>query len=101
MKKLVFETLDEMLFEKELFESKAKDNEKPKPVDVKAEHAKSEKSKVTKPAETKESKAEQAIAALKDQIAKAKKPGAFKTTKEKTAKIAELEAKVKAWEKKK
>jgi len=83
MKKLVFETLDEMLFEKELFE---------------AEKEKAEK--VTKVKQDKGEKAKQAIESLKAQLVKAKKPGAFKTTVQKNAKIKELEAKIKGWEKK-
>ena len=92
MRKLVFESLNQ------LFEAK---DDKAKAENIGKVKAKMEKSKAKKQPETKESKADQAIAALKDQITKAKKPGAFKTTKEKTVKIAELEAKIKAWEKKK
>ena len=46
-------------------------------------------------------KAAEAIAALKKQIADVKKPGGAKTTIEKRAKVAELEAKIKAWQSKK
>lgn len=77
MEKLVFESLDE------LFESK-----------------KEEKSKAQKVKQTKCEKAEQAIEALKKQLALAKKPGAFKTTTDKRAKVKELEDKIKVWEKK-
>jgi hypothetical protein len=41
---------------------------------------------------------EDAVKGLKDQLAKAKKPGAFKTTIEKNAKIKELEEKIKKFE---
>ena len=45
-------------------------------------------------------KYKEAIKGLKEELAKAKKTGAFKTTIEKNAKIKELEAKIKKFEEK-
>jgi hypothetical protein len=92
MRKLVFESLDE------LFENKKED--KSSMANVSKEKEKMEKSKASKVSQDKKAKAQQAIDALKKQIAAAKKPGAFKSTVEKNAKIKELEDKVKVWEKK-
>ena len=97
MKKLVVESLDEFIFEAKKAEEK---EDKAKPENIGNVKAKMEKTKATKLKEKPEDKATQAIKALKEEIAKAKKPGSFKTVSQKNAKIAELEAKVKAWEKK-
>ena len=98
MKNLVFESLDE------LFEAKKADQEedKPKPENIAKAKAKIEKSKPTKlKKQPVDEKAKQAIAGLKTELAKAKKPGAFKmTVTQKNAKIKELETKIAAWEKK-
>jgi hypothetical protein len=94
MKKLVFESLDE------LFESKAKKEDKPQEINVKKEKEKIESKKPEKVNQSKDEKATQAIDALKKQVEKAKKPGAFKTTLEKNAKIKEITDKIKVWEKK-
>jgi len=97
MKKLVFESLDE------LYESKVKDSkkeDKPKSADISKTKEKAEKSKPTKLNQDKKTKAKQAIDALKKEIINAKKPGAFKTTAQKNAKLKELVDKIKAWEKK-
>jgi len=83
MEKLVVESLDE------LFENKREKVNK-----------NLEKSKPTKVDQDKKEKAKQAIDALKKELAKAKKPGAFKSTSEKNAKIKEIETKIAAWEKK-
>jgi len=87
MKNLVFESLDELLESKKL-------------VDVKATHEKIEKSSAEKQRETKKLKVERAVETLKNEIIKAKKPGAFKTTLQKNAKIKELEEKIKVWKRK-
>ena len=50
---------------------------------------------------SKTSKADEAIAGLRKQLEKAKKPGAYRTTVEKRAAIADLEKKIKSWEDKK
>jgi len=87
--KLVFESLEE------LFEAKKK------MANVKDTHKKYEKTKAQKMKDqSKKEKAEQAIKGLEDQLAKAKKPGAFKTTAEKNAKIKELQEKIDTWKNK-
>ena len=50
---------------------------------------------------SKNEKIDQAISALKKQLADANKPGAFKSTVEKRAKIKQLEDKISAWKEKK
>ena len=104
MKKLVVESLEELFESKKAeaaVEEKVKKEDKPKPENIKKVHAKVEKTKATKlKKEPKEDKYNQAIKALKDDLAKAKKPGAFKTTLLKNAKIKELQGKIDAWEKK-
>jgi hypothetical protein len=77
--KLVVESLDEMLESKKVKES----NDSP----------------AQKVKQSKYGKAKQAIEALEKQLAAAKKPGAFATTREKDIKIAEIEKKIKAWKK--
>ena len=99
MKKLVFESLDE-LFESKKAKAEPKKEDKPKPASIDKTKAKAEKSKPTKVAQDKKEKAKQAIAALKKLVQDAKKPGAFKLASQKNAKIKELEEKIKAWEKK-
>ena len=97
MKNLVFESLDE------LFEAKQADEkeDKPKARNVHSEKAKTEKTKAIKlKDQSKAEKAKQAIAALKSELAKAKKPGAYKTLSQKKAKVEEIEQKIKSWEKK-
>jgi hypothetical protein len=87
--KLVAESLDQ------LFEEKDKEM-----ANVSKTKEKYEKSDAHKSDEDKKSKAAQAIKGLEDQLAKAKKPGAFKTTTEKNTKVKELEDKIAAWKKK-
>lgn len=97
MKKLVFESLNE------LFEAKkaAEADDKVKLADVKSEHAKAEKTKAVKPAETKNEKAKQAIAALEVEKKKAQKPGNMKQTQsQKKANIDAIQKKIDAWKKK-
>jgi Na+-transporting methylmalonyl-CoA/oxaloacetate decarboxylase gamma subunit len=96
MKKLVFESLNE------LFEAKkAETEDKVKTADVKSEHAKTEKSKAVKPTETKNEKAKQAIAALEAEKKKAQKPGNMKQTpSQKKANIEAIQKKIDAWRKK-
>ena len=89
MKNLVFESLDE------LFE-----NKKAKPESIEKTHNKYEKGKTIKISQDKKEKGKQAIGGLKKELAKAKKPGAFKSTAEKNVKIKELQDKIKAWENK-
>ena len=97
MKNLVFESLDE-LFENKKAQQKKED--KTKLANISTSKAKLEKSKELKFEQNKIEKAKQAINALKKELTKAKKPGAFKTLTAKNAKIKELENKIKAWEKK-
>jgi hypothetical protein len=101
MANLVFESLDE-LFEakKAVKEEKPAKEDKPKGVNMPAAKAKIEKEKPKKVKQGTEEKANQAIAGLKAELVKAKKPGAFKTTAQKNAKIKELGEKIAAWEKK-
>jgi uncharacterized membrane protein (UPF0182 family) len=87
--KLVAESLDQ------LFEEKGKNM-----ANVGKTKEKFEKTDVKKPAEDKKSKAEQAIDALNKQLENAKKPGAFRTSAEKNAKIKEIEDKIANWKKK-
>lgn len=86
MKKLVFESLDE------LFE--AKDPEAAKV------QKKLEQPKATKAEQTKREKIEQAIKGLEAELKQAKKPGQFKSTMDKNAKIKLLQDKIAAWKKK-
>lgn len=101
MKNLVFESLDE-LFESKKAEvkEKPKKEDKPKPTNPAKEKAKAEKKKPIKVDQGKKEKYEQAIKALEAELTKAKKPGAFKTTAQKNAKIDELQEKIKAWKEK-
>lgn len=98
MKNLVFESLDE-LFEskKKVAEKREKKEDKPKPTNPAKEKAKAEKKKPVKVDQGKKEKYEQAIKALEAELAKAKKPGAFKTTAQKNAKIGEIREKITAW----
>ena len=98
MKNLVFESLDE-LFEskKKVAEKREKKEDKPKPTNPAKEKAKAEKKKPIKVDQGKKEKYEQAIKALEAELAKAKKPGAFKTTAQKNAKIGEIQEKITAW----
>jgi len=87
MKKLVSESLTEF---RQINEEK-----------VKAKRKTKAGTKVTLD-QSKNEKANQAIAALKKQLADAKKPGGMKLTGiQKNAKIKEIEDKIKAWEAKK
>jgi hypothetical protein len=99
MKKLVFESLDQ-LFEAKACEAAADD--KPKPENVHKAKAKIEKTKATKlKSQPKDDKIKQAIAALEAEKKKAQKPGAMKqTVGQKKAKIAEIQKKIDAWKKK-
>jgi len=101
MKNLVFESLDE-LFESKKAEAKEKPKkeDKPKPTNAAKEKAKAEKKKPVKVDQGKKEKYEQAIKGLEAELAKAKKPGAFKLVSDKKMKIQELQDKIKAWKKK-
>jgi hypothetical protein len=79
MKKIVSESLNEFMTE--------------------AQHGRTSKAKTV--VQNKSQKAVEAIASLKKQLSDAKKPGQFKTTVEKNAKIKELGEKIKKWEAKK
>lgn len=57
--------------------------------------------KAKKVVQTKIQRANEAIAALKKQLADIKKPGGAKSTLEKNTKIKEIEEKIKKWEAKK
>lgn len=88
MKKLVFESLDQ------LFEAK-------KLADIKSTHAKVEKTKAKKENQSAVEKAEQAIKALEAQKKLAQKPGARKqTVAQKKADIEAIQKKIDAWKKK-
>jgi len=97
MKKLVFESLNE------LFEAKkaAETEDAPKAENIGKVKDKTEKSKAVKPTETKNEKAKQAIAALEAEKKKAQKPGNMKQTpSQKKANIEAIQKKIDAWRKK-
>lgn len=98
MRKLVFESLNE------LFEAKkatAEKEDKPKTENVDKVKAKSEKSKATKIKQDKNEKAKQAISALEAEKKKAQKPGSMKQTpSQKKAAIEAIQKKINAWKKK-
>lgn len=81
-------------------EEKPKKEDKPKPTNAAKEKAKAEKKKPVKVDQGKKEKYEQAIKGLEAELAKAKKPGAFKLVSDKKMKIQELQDKIKAWKKK-
>ena len=104
MKNLVFESLDE-LFESKKAEAEAKEkkakDDKAKPANIHKEKAKAEKKKATKlKMQPKKEKYEQAIKGLETELAKAKKPGAFKLVSDKKMKVKELQDKINAWKEK-
>lgn len=96
MKKLVFESLNE------LFEAKKVEGEdKVKLADTAAVKAKAEKTKATKIKQDANEKAKQAIAALEVEKKKAQKPGYMKQTpSQKKAAIDAIQKKIDAWKKK-
>lgn len=96
MKKLVFDSLNELFENKKNKETEKVDN--PKPRNSAKEKAKIEKTKAVKITQNKKEKAMQAIAALKKEIQEVKKPGTFKLASDKNVKIKELNDKIKTWE---
>jgi hypothetical protein len=94
MKKLVFESLNELLEAKKEVEKE----DKPSMRNVAAEKAKLEKTKATKIKMEKKEKILQAIKALEEQKKKAQKPGSMRQTpSQKKANIDAIQKKIDAW----
>jgi hypothetical protein len=98
MKKLVFESLNELLESKKAVEK----DDQPTMKNVGKEKEKMEKTKPTKVNQEKKEKIDQAIAALEAEKKKAQKPGSMKQTpSQKKANIEAIQKKIDAWKKKK
>jgi hypothetical protein len=98
MKKLVFESLNELLESKKAEEKE----DQPTMKNVGKEKEKMEKTKPTKVNQDKKEKIDQAIAALEVEKKKAQKPGYMKQTpSQKKANVEAIQKKIDAWKKKK
>jgi hypothetical protein len=98
MKKLVFESLNELLESKKAVEKE----DQPTMKNVSREKEKAEKTKPTKVNQDKKEKIDQAIAALEVEKKKAQKPGNMKQTPgQKKANVEAIQKKIDAWKEKK
>ena len=98
MKKLVFESLNELLESKKEMEKE----DKPSMKNVGNEKDKLEKTKATKMKMEKKDKIDQAVAALEVEKKKAQKPGSMKQTpSQKKANVEAIQKKIDAWKEKK